>query len=291
MRDRVRMMELKNTAYEIRDRVATIWLDRPHRMNAWTGRLHTEYRHLIERANNDLEVGAIVVTGRGRGFCVGGDSEALAGHSERGSYDAGVAADIARPGYGVNTHFDATFAYHFGLSKPVIAAINGPAAGIGLALACFADVRFAVPGVKFTTAHGKLNLPAEYGLSWMLPRIVGLGRANDLLLTSRVFWSDEAERIGFVNQLHDAEVLVSAAQTYATDLIESVSPESLRQTRWQVYQDLHGSVAESVNHSEQLLEAMMRDDDYREGVKAFLEKRKPKWPSLKHRDLLSHKEH
>ena len=285
------MMELKNTAYEIRDRVATIWLDRPHRMNAWTGRLHTEYRHLIERANNDLEVGAIVVTGRGRGFCVGGDSEALAGHSERGSYDAGVAADIARPGYGVNTHFDATFAYHFGLSKPVIAAINGPAAGIGLALACFADVRFAVPGVKFTTAHGKLNLPAEYGLSWMLPRIVGLGRANDLLLTSRVFWSDEAERIGFVNQLHDAEVLVSAAQAYATDLIESVSPESLRQTRWQVYQDLHGSVAESVNHSEQLLEAMMRDDDYREGVKAFLEKRKPKWPSLKHRDLLSHKEH
>ncbi|GIS18893.1 MAG: enoyl-CoA hydratase [Pseudomonadota bacterium] len=271
MRDRVRMMELKNTAYEIRDRVATIWLDRPHRMNAWTGRLHTEYRHLIERANNDLEVGAIVVTGRGRGFCVGGDSEALAGHSERGSYDAGVAADIARPGYGVNTHFDATFAYHFGLSKPVIAAINGPAAGIGLALACFADVRFAVPGVKFTTAHGKLNLPAEYGLSWMLPRIVGLGRANDLLLTSRVFWSDEAERIGFVNQLHDAEVLVSAAQAYATDLIESVSPESLRQTRWQVYQDLHGSVAESVNHSEQLLEAMMRDDDYREGVKAFRE--------------------
>ena len=285
------MMELKNTAYEIRDRVATIWLDRPHRMNAWTGRLHTEYRHLIERANNDLEVGAIVVTGRGRGFCVGGDSEALAGHSERGSYDAGVAADIARPGYGVNTHFDATFAYHFGLSKPVIAAINGPAAGIGLALACFADVRFAVPGVKFTTAHGKLNLPAEYGLSWMLPRIVGLGRANDLLLTSRVFWSDEAERIGFVNQLHDAEVLVSAAQAYATDLIESVSPESLRQTRWQVYQDLHGSVAESVNHSEQLLEAMMRDDDYREGVKAFLEKRKPKWPSLKHGYLLSHKEH
>ena len=285
------MMELKNTAYEIRDRVATIWLDRPHRMNAWTGRLHTEYRHLIERANNDLEVGAIVVTGRGRGFCVGGDSEALAGHSERGSYDAGVAADIARPGYGVNTHFDATFAYHFGLSKPVIAAINGPAAGIGLALACFADVRFAVPGVKFTTAHGKLNLPAEYGLSWMLPRIVGLGRANDLLLTSRVFLSDEAERIGFVNQLHDAEVLVSAAQAYATDLIESVSPESLRQTRWQVYQDLHGSVAESVNHSEKLLEAMMRDDDYREGVKAFLEKRKPKWPSLKHRDLLSHKEH
>ena len=94
----------------------------------------------------------------------------------------GISADIAKPGYGTDEHFDASFAYHFGLDKPVIAAMNGPAAGVGLALACFADLRFAVPGVKFTTAHGKLNLPAEYGLSWMLPKIVGLGRANDYCL-------------------------------------------------------------------------------------------------------------
>jgi enoyl-CoA hydratase/carnithine racemase len=242
--------------------------------------LHTEYRYLLNRANEDSGVGAIVVTGRGKGFCVGGDSQALTGHSERGSYDAGTPEDIAKPGYGVNANFNAAFAYHFGLTKPVIAAINGPAAGIGLALACFADVRFAIPGIKFTTAHGKLNLPAEYGLSWMLPRIVGLGRANDLLLTSRVFMSDEAEQIGFVNQLYSPETLVAESQAYAKNLIETVSPESLRQTRWQVYQDLHGSVAASVDTSEQLLEAMMRDDDYREGVKAFLEKRKPQWPSL-----------
>lgn len=274
-------MEIKNTAFEVNHRVATIWLDRPHRMNAWTGRLHTEYRYLLEQANNDPNVGAIVVTGRGRGFCVGGDSEALSGHSERGSYDAGTPQDIAEPGYGVNPNFDALFAYHFGLSKPVIAALNGPAAGVGLALACFADVRFAVPGVKFTTAHGKLNLPAEYGLSWMLPRIVGLGRANDLLLTSRVFFSEEAERIGFVNQLCSPETLVEESQAYAQNLIETVAPESLRQTRWQVYQDLHGSVAASVNTSERLLEAMMRDDDYREGVAAFLQKRQPQWPSLR----------
>jgi enoyl-CoA hydratase/carnithine racemase len=273
-------LELKNTDYEVDQRVATIWLDRPHRMNAWTGRLHTEYRYLLNRANEDSGVGAIVVTGRGKGFCVGGDSQALTGHSKRGSYDAGTPEDIAKPGYGVNANFNAAFAYHFGLTKPIIAAINGPAAGIGLALACFADVRFAIPGIKFTTAHGKLNLPAEYGLSWMLPRIVGLGRANDLLLTSRVFMSDEAEQIGFVNQLYSPETLVAESQAYAKNLIETVSPESLRQTRWQVYQDLHGSVAASVDTSEQLLEAMMRDDDYREGVKAFLEKRKPQWPSL-----------
>ena len=273
-------MELKNTAYEVAHRVATIWLDRPHRMNAWTGRLHTEYRYLLQQANGDAAVGAIVVTGRGRGFCVGGDSAALRGHSERGSYDAGTPKDIAKPGYGVDAHFDATFAYHFGLSKPVIAAVNGPAAGVGLALACFADIRFAVPGIKFTTAHGKLNLPAEYGLSWMLPRIVGLGRANDLLLTSRVFYSEEAERIGFVNQLFEAEDLLAASHRYARDLITAVSPESLRQTRWQIYQDLHGDVASSVDRSEQLLESMMREDDYREGVQAFTEKRPPQWPSL-----------
>ena len=114
----------------------------------------------------------------------------------------------------------------------------------------------------------------------MLPRIVGLGRANDLLLTSRVFFSEEAERIGFINQLFPAEELLTASQNYARDLIATVAPESLRQTRWQVYQDLHGDVASSVDTSEQLLDAMMREDDYREGVKAFIEKRPPQWPSL-----------
>ena len=150
-------MELKNTEYEVDNQgVAIIWLNRPHRMNAWTGRLHTEYRHLLERANSDTAVRAIVVTGRGRGFCVGGDSQALSGHADRGGYDAGISADIAKPGYGTDEHFDASFAYHFGLDKPVIAAMNGPAAGVGLALACFADLRFAVPGVKFTTARASV---------------------------------------------------------------------------------------------------------------------------------------
>lgn len=274
-------MELKNTEYELEDGVATIFLNRPHRMNAWTGRLHTEYRYLLDQANKDTNVGAIIVTGRGRGFCVGGDSEALQGHSARGGYDAGTKADIATPGYGTSAEFDAAFAYHFGLDKPVIAAINGPAAGVGLALACFADIRFAVPGVKFTTAHGKLNLPAEYGLSWMLPRIVGLGRANDLLLTSRVFMSDEAYQLGFVNALYATESLLAETHKYAQNLLASVAPNSLRQTRWQIYRDLHRDVASSVKDSEALLNAMMREDDYQEGVQALVEKRPPDWPSRK----------
>ena len=275
-------MELKNTEYEVDSQgVAIIWLNRPHRMNAWTGRLHTEYRHLLERANSNTAVRAIVVTGRGRGFCVGGDSEALSGHADRGGYDAGISADIAKPGYGTDEHFDASFAYHFGLDKPVIAAMNGPAAGVGLALACFADLRFAVPDVKFTTAHGKLNLPAEYGLSWMLPKIVGLGRANDLLLTSRVFTSDEALTLGFVNQIFEPAELVAQTVAYAHQLIASVSPNSLRQTRWQIYKDLHRDVASAVIESERLIEDMAMEEDFKEGIAALVEKRPPDWPSIK----------
>jgi enoyl-CoA hydratase/carnithine racemase len=274
-------VELKNTEYEFDNGIATIWLNRPHRMNAWTGRLHTEYRHLLAQANADGAVQAIIVSGRGKGFCVGGDSQALEGHSKRGSYDSGTKDDIATPGYGVASEFDAAFAYHFGLAKPVIAAINGPAAGVGLALAAFADIRFAVPGVKFTTAHGKLNLPAEYGLSWMLPRIVGLGRANDLLLTSRVFKSEEAHQLGFVNELFAPEELMAATYEYARKLITTVSPNSIRQTRWQIYRDLHRDVASSVEDSEALLNDMMGEDDYKEGVRAFVEKRTPSWPSIK----------
>jgi len=273
-------MDLKNTEIEVDDGIATIWLNRPHRMNAWTGRLHTEYRYLLAQADADDAVRAIVVSGRGRGFCVGGDAEALQGHSERGEYDAGTAPDIANPGYGVADEFDASFAYHFGLRKPFIAAINGPAAGVGLALPCFADIRFAVPGVKFTTAHGKLNLPAEFGLSWMLPRIMGLGRANDILLTSRVFTSDEALGLGFVNDLFEPEELMPRTYEYVRNMVETVSPNSLRQTRWQIYRDLHRDVASAVKDSEALLNQMMGEADYAEGVQAFVEKRKPDWPSL-----------
>ena len=117
-------MELKATRYGVEGGIATITLARPHRMNAWTGRMHTEYRHSLAQANADQGVRAIVVTGEGRGFCVGADSEALAGHVARGGYDPGTDDSIARPGYGVRPEFDATFAYHFGLDKPVIAAIN-----------------------------------------------------------------------------------------------------------------------------------------------------------------------
>ncbi len=272
-------MELKTIRYEIAEGIATITLSRPKRRNAWTGRMHTEYRWVLNEADQDKAVRVIIVTGdpEGQAFCAGADLNALEGHSERGKYDAGISDDIARPGYGVAPKFDATFAYHFGLTKPVIAAINGAAAGVGLVLAAFADLRFAVPGAKFTAAHGRFNFPAEYGLSWLLPRIIGVTRANDILLSSRVFTSDEAMETGFLNKLLAPADLIPHVIAYARAMADGVSPGSLRETKRQIYTDLHGDAASAVNHAEAMLTEMSMHPDYKEGVKAWMEKRKANW--------------
>ncbi len=270
-------MELKATELTVEDGIGLITLNRPQRMNAWTGRMHSEYRWCLKELDDNPDVGAIVVTGKGRGFCVGGDAEALTGHARKGGYDPGTPKEMAMPGFGVDERFDASFAYQYGLSKPILAAMNGPAAGVGLALACFADLRFAAAGAKFTTAHGKLNLPAEYGLSWLLPRMLGLTRANELLLSSRAFTAEEALDLGLVNEVLPAEQVLARTLEYAKNLIATVSPNSLRQTRWQIYRDLQQTVDVSVNASEDLLNQMMKEPDYAEGVQAFLEKRPPAW--------------
>ena len=273
-------MELKTTRYEIVEGgVAVITLSRPKRRNAWTGRMHTEYRWLLSEADADKAVRVIVVTGdpEGQAFCAGADLGALEGHSEKGRYDPGTSEDIARPGFGVDPNFDAAFAYHFGVGKPIIAAINGAAAGVGLVLAAFADLRFAVKGAKFTAAHGRFNFPAEFGLSWVLPRIVGLTHANDILLSSRTFTSDEASTMGFLNRLTEAEALMPAVLDYARAMAANVAPGSARETKRQIYRDLHRDAAAAVGEAERLLETMIKAPDYKEGVKAWMEKRPAQW--------------
>ena len=128
-----------------------------------------------------------------------------------------------------------------------------------------------------TTSHGKLNLPVEYGLSWLLPRQIGLARANDLLLTSRIFLSEEAQQIGLINRVIDADLLLSETRSYVKRMIDTISPGSLRASRHQIYADQHRGVDQAVNESEVMLKSMMKQNDYREGVSAFLEKRTPRW--------------
>jgi enoyl-CoA hydratase/carnithine racemase len=274
----VELSELKVTRYEVRDRVATITLHRPERLNAWTGRMHVEYRSLLQRAADEVAVRVIVVTGAGRGFCAGADSRALEGHVSRGHYDPGLGDDVAMPGYGVRPEFEADFAYHFGVPKPIIAMINGPAAGVGLVLACFCDLRFAAAGAKLTTSHGRLGLPAEYGLSWLLPRLVGVTRATDILLSSRVVSAEEAAAIGLVNRTVPLDELAECTYGYAEQLANEVAPSSLATTKLQLYRDLHGDVVSSVHDAAARLEDMMRGPEFAEGVAALTEKRTPRFP-------------
>jgi enoyl-CoA hydratase/carnithine racemase len=273
-------MELKVVQYRVSGRIATITLSRPERMNAWTGRMHTEYRWALNQADRDPVVRVIVVTGAGRAFCAGADSAALDGHVQKGGYDPGTPLDIARPGYGVRPEFDHDFAYHFGLSKPTIAAINGAAAGVGLVLACYCDLRWAAEGAKLTTSHAKLGLPAEYGLSWLLPRIIGLTRANDLLLSSRVVLAEEALAMGLLNGVAPADQLDQVVGDYAGLLADTVSPASLAATRRQVYAGLHQDVGSAVEDAARRLDAMAGETDFREGVAALLAKRAPSFADL-----------
>lgn len=268
-------MELKTIRYEVDDRVATITLDRPHRLNAWTGRMHTEYRWALQTAQDDLDVRVVVVTGAGRGFCAGADAGALEGHAARGGYDPGTPPDLATPGYGVRPELDHDFAFHLGLRTPVIAAINGPAAGVGLVLACYCDLRVAVEGAKLTTAHGRLNLPAEYGLSWLLPRIVGLGRANDLLLSSRVVLAEEALEMGLVNRVVAPDELMATTLAYASSLAHGIARRSLAETKRAVALDLFRDLGTSVEEAARLLDEMMGEPDFAEGTRALLDKRPP----------------
>jgi enoyl-CoA hydratase/carnithine racemase len=272
------LADLKVTRYEVRERVATVTLHRPERLNAWTGRMHAEYRALLARAAADPSVRVIVVTGAGRGFCAGADARALEGHVARGAYDAGTGPDLAMPGYGVRPEFDADFAYHFGIPKPVIAAVNGPAAGVGFVLACYCDLRFAARGAKLTTSHGRLGLPVEYGLSWLLPRLIGATRAADLLLSSRVVLAEEAEQLGLVNRAVEPDELLPVTYDYARRLATDIAPSSLAATKFQLYRDLHGDVASSVRDAATRMAAMMQGPDFAEGVAALTEKRAPSFP-------------
>jgi enoyl-CoA hydratase/carnithine racemase len=271
--------ELAAVRFEVDDHVATVWLHRPHRHNAWTGRMHREYRAVMAHLDAQPEVRVVVVTGTPPAFCVGGDRQALADHAQRGSYDAGLDGEVplARPGYGVRAEFDHDFAFQFAMRFPIIAAVNGAAAGVGLALALFCDLRFASASARCTTAAPKLGLPAEYGMSWMLPRLTGVARATDLLLSGRVFTPGETAEWGLWNGVAaDGEATMTMALDYAWSLATTAGPTAVRITKRQIYDDLlRHDVGASIDDAQRLLDQQTGTAEYREGVAALREKRVP----------------
>lgn len=242
--------------------------------------MHAEYRRAMADLDGDPTVRVVVVAGDpdGRAFCVGGDAEALDGHRERGAYDDGLRGDEPRPGYGVRPEFDHDLVWHWGLRVPVLCAVNGACAGVGLALACFADLRWGQAGAKLTTAAPKLGLPAEYGLSWVLPRLVGVTRAADWLLSGRPFTAEEAAAAGLLNGVLPDGAVLPHVLAVAHDLATSVSAASLSTTKRQLYQDLlDPDVGAAVDRADALLRSMVTGPDYAEGVRALRERRPPRF--------------
>ncbi len=272
----------KAVRWEVADHVGRLTLARPHRRNAWTGRMHLEYRWALALAEADPDVRAVLVTGApsddGRtAFCVGADAKALEGHVERGGYDDGLRG-TEPPMPAVDEPWRADFAFQLGMSTPVVASVNGAAAGVGLVVACFADVRFAVSGAALTTAAPKLGYPAEYGLSWLLPRLVGAGRAADWLLSGRRFTTDEAGEVGLFSAVLPADELDAHVEAYLADLARHTSPASVATTKAQLWGDLlHDDPAGSVRTSQRLLREMATGPDFAEGTRALAERRRPEF--------------
>jgi enoyl-CoA hydratase/carnithine racemase len=270
-------VELKVTRYSVQDGIATVWLHRPERRNSWTARMNAEYRWVLAHLDADPGVRVVVVTGTGNTFCVGADARALDGYVGASSYDPGLAADAARPGFGVRPEFDDDMVWHYGLRLPVIAAVNGSCAGVAVALAAFCDLRFATEDAKVTTASPRLGLPSEYALSWVLPRLVGVTHAADMLLTGRVLSGRELTTMGFFNAACPREDLMTLVMERAGQLA-AASPIAVTTAKRQLYADLlHSDPAAAVRKSKELTGQLMKHDDYREGVRALIEKRTPQF--------------
>lgn len=260
--------------YEVRDSgVAIVTFNRPDRMNGWSGGIATGFYAGLDRAEADPHVRAVVLTGNGRAFCAGADMGDLTSIGSATVESAGR-ADLSEMVGERHPLFLTT------LSKPIIAAINGACAGIGLTHALMCDVRFAAAGAKLTTSFARRGLIAEYGISWILPRVVGWGAALDLLLSGRVFLAEEAAELGMVKEVVAPEDLLPRAIAYAEDIAANCAPSSLAVIKRQVYGDALREIAESSESAEALMHESMRRPDFIEGITAFFEKRSPHFPPL-----------
>jgi enoyl-CoA hydratase/carnithine racemase len=254
---------------EKRGSVLVLTLNRPDRLNAWTDALEERYYACLDAAEDDPEVRAIVVTGAGRGFCAGADLDDL----ELGATSDTAAEETLRERGRPRT-------YPLTVRKPMIAAINGAAAGLGLVEALYCDIRFAAAEAKLTTAFAQRGLVAEYGIAWLLPRLVGPSRALDLLLSGRVVRGDEALALGLVDRVCERDRVVDEAVAYAAQLAEHCSPWSMATIKAQLHADLDRPFTEAVAAADELMLESFTRADVQEGVRSYLEGRAPSFPSL-----------
>ena len=272
-------MEYSEILYAVEDGVATITLNRPAQLNAWTGMMDTELRDALRRADRDSNVRTLILTGAGRGFCAGADMGSLNTIADAGSYD-GFNEDGGGDGDDLSANYRQLMAFPLTVRKPLICAVNGPAAGLGLVLTLYCDLRFASEQARFGTAFATLGLIAEHGISWLLPRLVGIANALDLLYSARVIGADEALRMGLVNRVYAHDELLPAAKEYARTLAERSSPHAMSVIKRLVWDAQFQNLAQATQAANRAAAATFTRPDFREGINAFVEKRAPRFQPL-----------
>jgi enoyl-CoA hydratase/carnithine racemase len=267
------------TLYQASGGVATITLNRPDKLNAWTAVMEGEVRGHFAEAEKDESVRVIVLTGAGRGFCAGADISLLSGVAEKGLDARGREQALRNSSggakAGVRPDFSRKYSYFPAIEKPVIAAVNGACVGLGLVISLYCDIRFASDTAKFSTAFSRRGLIAEYGLAWMLPRLVGHANALDLLFSARMVEAAEAQSMGLVNKVFAQDSFQDRVNDYAKDLAANVSPRSTRIMKRQVYEAMFQTLEQAFESSEHEMLLSLQSDDFKEGVAHFLQKRAP----------------
>ena len=271
-------MLFQEVIYSVEQGVAVVTLNRPDRLNAMTLTMAGEVRAAMQQASDDDEVRVIVLTGAGRGFCAGADSARLQGRVSGIAVEEEEALPFTgaiEGGLDLPQAFAAKYAWIATVPKPVIAAVNGPAVGVGMVLPMFADIRFASDTARFGTAFSKRGLVPEYGLGWLLPRLIQPSKAFDLLYTARLVDADEAIDMGLVDKVFSTNELLPAAMDYARELATAVSPRSNRVVKRMVYQGLDQGFDSAMEQCLADMADAQNTDDFKEGIAAWKDKRVP----------------
>ena len=280
-------MEFETILYEIKDKVLTITLNRPERLNAFTGQMMDDLIEAFDKAGKDDEIRVIIVTGAGRGFCAGADLGAGANTFNREvRNNRGETEGIKDNPEWMRDGGGRTTLAIFDCPKPIIAAFNGPAVGVGVTMTLPMDIRIASEEARFGFVFARRGLVPEAASSWFLPRIVGISKALEWTFSGKVFSAEEAKDGGLIRSVHPANKLMNEAYKLAQEIIDNTSPVSVALTRqmlWKMLGADHPMEAHKVDS--RLIYELGKAEDAKEGVKSFLEKRSPKFPSKVSKDM------
>ncbi len=271
-------MQYQQILFDASDAIATITLNRPDKLNAWTMRMAAEVQHAFAQAEADEAVRVIIVTGAGKGYCAGADMDMLQGIQGGASVGGGVDdVPVPQPDASIPPAFRGAYSYPLGLTKPVIAAVNGVAAGLGLSYMLYYDMRIASDRARFGTVFARRGLVAEHGSAWLLPRLVGMANACDLLFSGRLVSATEALQMGLVNRVVPHDSLLSVVREVATEMATLCSPRSLRLMKRQLYGALFTDLATAMHEADTEMVASFATEDFREGVASFVQRRPPRF--------------